>query len=84
MIQKPEQRTVEAAREAHLRDKRCQENANKRGQVTFSLVEQDVTSPRTIAYWILENIESAPAAKLYDALESALVMREFPNRKRAD
>lgn len=45
--------------------------------ITFSLL-------RTIAFWILQNIESAPEEKLRAAFEDCLVMRDFPNRKKAD
>jgi len=58
--------------------------AKWRGQRTFTLVAQDESSPRTIAFWILENIETAPAEKLHDALNDALIMREYTPRKKAD
>lgn len=62
----------------------CAEKARARGQMTFTIVEQDQSAAETIAYWILKNINTAPASKLFDALESALVAREFPNKKAAD
>jgi hypothetical protein len=65
-------------------DDKCHIKARQRGQMTFTLVEQDRSSAKVIAYWILENIETAPPAKLFDALESALVAREFENKKNAD
>jgi hypothetical protein len=58
--------------------------AKDRGQKTFTLVEQDRSAPSTICWWILQNIETAPATMLHDALEEALVMREFSKRKNAD
>jgi len=65
-------------------DSKCFNKARRRGQRTFTLVEQDRSSPRTIAFWILENIETCPAQKLFDALEDAVIMRNYPNRKAAD
>lgn len=58
--------------------------AHEKGERTFTLRSQDRSSPKTIAFWIMENIETAPAQKLLDALEDALLMREWPNRKNAD
>lgn len=63
---------------------RCYEKARQRGQRTFTLVEQDVTSVRLIAEWIKENIETAPSGKLHDALAHAIAMRDYPSRKNAD
>lgn len=65
-------------------DSRCHAKAKQRGQSTFTLVAQDKSSPRTIAFWILENIETCPPEKLRLALEDALRMREWPSRKNAD
>lgn len=65
-------------------DGKCYAKAVKRGDRTFTLVGQDKSSPRTIAFWILENIETAPDEKLYKALRDALVMRTTVNRKNAD
>jgi hypothetical protein len=65
-------------------DTRVHAKAKQRGQSTFTLVAQDYTAPATIAFWILQNIETAPPAKLREALEDALNMRDFPKRKRAD
>lgn len=58
--------------------------AATRGQRTFTLVEQDRTSPQTICEWIKLNIETAPPEKLTEALETAIAMRSFPHRKDAD
>lgn len=55
---------------------------NQLGPIThtsFTLREYDKTSPMVICEWIKLNIETAPASKLHDALESALRMR---NRRR--
>lgn len=65
-------------------DQRCFGKAQVRGDETFTLVGQDKSSPRTICFWIMENIETAPAAKLLNALNDALRMRARPNRKNAD
>lgn len=65
-------------------DGHCFAKAKARGQRTFTLVDQDRTSPKTIAFWIMENMESAPDAKLREALESALAMRRAKYRHDAD
>lgn len=66
------------------RDARCFVKAKSRGQKTFTVVEQDATTVKTIAHWIYLNIETAPADKLHDALDSAIAMRDFPSKKNAD
>jgi hypothetical protein len=58
--------------------------AQGRGQQTFTLVEQDRSAVETIAYWILQNIHSAPADKLRNALEICLKWRNFAAVKDAD
>lgn len=65
-------------------DTRCFARAQQRGDETFTLVGQDRSSPRTICFWILENIETCPPAKLLQALHDAIRMRSLPNRKNAD
>lgn len=65
-------------------DTKCHAKAKTRGQRTFTLIEQDVTTVKTIAHWIYLNIETAPAPKLQEALDSCLKMREFPAKKNAD
>lgn len=65
-------------------DTKVHAKAKERGQRTFTLVEQDCTSPETIAYWILKNILTAPGDKLHDALEHAIQMRSYPNKKFPD
>lgn len=62
----------------------CVRKARERNDFTFTLVGQDRSSPRTICFWILENIETALPAKLLDALSKALAMRALKNRKAAD
>ena len=66
------------------KDRGVFERAKARGQRTFTLVEQDRTAPMAIVAWIFCNIESAPAEKLREALDDAIAMREWPNRKAAD
>jgi hypothetical protein len=56
-------------------DNTCYEKAKKRGQRTFTLVEQDRTAPDTILAWIYFNWETAPEGKLMDAFEDAIAMR---------
>lgn len=63
-------------------DADCYQKARLRGEQTFTLVERDITSPRTIAFWIMENINDASPNKLRDALEDALAMRYSPIPKK--
>lgn len=65
-------------------DNECQRKAYLRGDETFTLVGQDQSSPRVIAFWILENIETCPPQKLVAALNDAIRMRGLPRRKTAD
>jgi hypothetical protein len=65
-------------------DTLCFKKAKERNQRTFTLVQQDRSSAKTICFWIMENIETAPAQKLLDALEDAILMRDFEHRKNAD
>lgn len=59
-------------------DNECYRKAVSRGQQTFTVVEQDVTSPLTILEWIRLQIDKqgnlAPADKLLDAFEDCLSM----------
>ena len=66
------------------RDTQVHAKAKQRKQRTFTLVEQDRSTVATIGFWILQNIETAPAEKLHDALETAVQMRSFPSRRAAD
>lgn len=65
-------------------DYECAKKAEARGDKTFTLVGQDRSSPRTICFWIMENIETAPPQKLVAALYDAIRMRGQANRKNAD
>jgi hypothetical protein len=65
-------------------DTLCFTRAKERGQRTFTLVEQDESSPLLICLWIAENIETAPWEKLVNALETAFAMRSYGARKTAD
>lgn len=58
--------------------------AKRRGDPTFTLVGQDKTSPRCIVFWIMENIETCPDAKLREALDDAIRMRNTNKRRWAD
>lgn len=62
----------------------CREKAEIRGDETFTLVGQDRSSPRTICFWIMENIETCPPQKLVAALNDAIRMTRTPKRKNAD
>ena len=67
------------------RDNACFAKASARGQRTFTVVEQDKTSPKTILFWIMENLTTAPREKLEDAFESAMGMRfSAIDKKNAD
>jgi|HubBroStandDraft_4_1064222.scaffolds.fasta_scaffold1699149_1 hypothetical protein len=66
------------------RDYDCFAKAKSRGQFTFTVVAQDLTTPATICEWIKQNIETAPKEKLEHALAVAIECREYPNRKHAD
>lgn len=65
-------------------DQRCFAKAQQRGDETFTLVGQDKSSPRTIIFWIMENIETCPGPKLREALNDAIRMRSLEKRKPAD
>jgi hypothetical protein len=65
-------------------DTACHALAKQRGQRTFTLVEQDASTVKTIAHWIYLNIETAPPEKLKEALDACINMRDFPNKKNAD
>ncbi len=53
----------------------------KEDEDVFVLRAQDYTSAKTIVLWIAENIEEAPPEKLREALEVALKMQRYPNRR---
>lgn len=65
-------------------DHSCFEKGKANGEQLFTLRAQDETTPTVIAYWILQNIETAGEDKLRHALEDALRARKWPHRKRAD
>jgi hypothetical protein len=71
--------TVKETRDAGVFKK-----AQERGQLTFTIFQQDLSGAKTICEWIRLNIETAPADKLRDALETAIAYRDFPKRKVAD
>lgn len=65
-------------------DHSCYAKGKAKGEQLFTLRSQDQTAPRVIAFWIMENIETAPEAKLRHALEDALRSRRWPTRKMPD
>ena len=67
-----------------MSDQSCYQKAKAKGERTFTLRAQDESSPKIIAAWIKENIETAPEDKLIEALGAAIEMRQHPHRKRAD
>lgn len=58
------------------REPDCLAKAKERGQITFTLVEQDYSSPHIICCWIAANIETCPKEKLFEALDKAIRMRD--------
>jgi hypothetical protein len=50
----------------------------------FVLRGQDESSPKVILHWIAKNFETCPDEKLREAFEHALVMKNYPSRKKAD
>lgn len=61
----------------------CLRNA-KAMEPLFVLRAQDRTAPYVVAEWITANIMTAPEDKLRDALETALLMRNYKFKKTAD
>lgn len=76
----PEQKQVN-----RKHDNVCYQKAFARDEMTFTLVERDITSPRTILFWIMENFATCPVTKLRDAFEDALAMQHSNvSKKNAD
>lgn len=67
-----------------LSDNECMRKAQLRGDLTFTVVGQDCTSPLIICEWIKQNILTCPSAKLFEALQRAIDMREHKTKKWAD
>lgn len=63
-------------------DQRCFARAQARGDETFTLVGQDLSSPIVICEWIKQNIHTAPDQKLRDALNDAIRMKNLPAEKK--
>lgn len=63
-------------------DNTCYKKAVKRGERTFTLVEQDRSTPKTILFWISENFNTAPDDKLYDAFEDAMAIKNSVIKKK--
>lgn len=72
------------ATEFQCDDDSCFKKAKANGEQRFTLRAQDVTTPKTICFWIMENIETSGEEKLRHALEDALRARKWPHRKIAD
>lgn len=70
--------------EHDLSDQKCFEKAQARGDLTFTVVGRDMSSPRVICEWIKENIETCPEDKLHEALSRAIAMRKTADRRKAD
>lgn len=64
-------------------DIKCQDKARDRMQLTFTLVEQDMSSPHVILDWIKYNLKTCPNDKLIEAFECALVMKDSTIQKKA-
>jgi hypothetical protein len=47
----------------------------------FVLRAQDVTAPKTIMYWMAENLEIVSEAKLKEAWQTVLAMRRYSYRR---
>ena len=66
-------------------EKDCLKKAEQRGDLCFTLVEQDLSAPAVICEWIKQNIETAPYEKLSHALYKAFNMTHSTRkRKHAD
>lgn len=79
-----EQPNSPAVREEQTRrDDQCRAVAESRGQMRFTLIEQDISTPIVIAEWIKQNIMTCTPSKLHDALETALAMRDSSVPKKA-
>lgn len=63
---------------------KCQLRASQRDDLTSTLVGQDQSTPKTICFWIMENIETVPPEKLVDAISRAIAMSMLKGRKAAD
>ena len=62
--------------ERDFSDNECFRKAQVRGDVTFTVVGQDMSSARVVCEWIKENIFTCPEDKLYEALKRAIAMRD--------
>lgn len=65
------------------RDFKCHEKALQAGELTFTLREQDMTSPFIILEWIKLNFKTCPNEKLIEAFENALAMKDSKIQKKA-
>ena len=65
-----------------FRDNKCFKKAQAAGETTFTVRERDYSAPQTILAWIGLNFATAPRAKLIDAFERALYIRDSPRPKK--
>lgn len=56
----------------------------KDDEMLFVLRAQDRSAPKTVLHWIAENFETTSDDKLREAFETALVMKNYKNRKNPD
>lgn len=75
---------IPALEELKALDGTCFQKAKTAGELTFSLREQDMSSPQIICEWIKYNIRTCPPEKLHNALAIAIHMAKSPKRKHAD
>ena len=76
--------TDEQLEKLKAKDGTCFENARKNNELTFTLVEHDLTSPMIIVDWIRYNLRNCRAEKLHQALDVAIAMAHSPKRRHAD
>ena len=65
-------------------DGQCFEKAKKAGELTFTVVEHDMTSSLVIVDWIKYNLRNCRPEKLHNALERAIIMARSDLRRHAD
>lgn len=59
-----------------LSDNECYRKAQVRGDITFTVVGQDLSSAYVVCEWIKQNIYTCPEDKLHEALKRAIAMRD--------
>lgn len=85
LLQFQSRKETKMSKPVDKQEETCLSKAVARGDSCFTLVEQDLSSPRVICEWIKENIETAPLEKLQNALLRAFYMAHSGKpRKHAD